>query len=77
VFSPLGFILQLSGKKMFYLLIANKCELNHKKTWFKQKKNNVFFLFFKKTPKNWFKPEKPGLSKKKHWFFTTLPLRRN
>jgi hypothetical protein len=28
---------------MFYLLTANKCGLNHKKTWFKPKKPMIFY----------------------------------
>jgi hypothetical protein len=38
-------------EKNDYLLTANKCGLNHKKTWFKPKKP-MFFFDFSKKPKN-------------------------
>jgi hypothetical protein len=42
----LGFhhwFLQISEKKKFYLLTANKCGLNHRKPDLNQKKNLFFF----------------------------------
>ncbi len=54
--------------KVFYLLTANICGLNHKKKPGLSQRNQCLFLFFKKTPKPGLSQKKPGLNKKKTWF---------